>query len=86
MLAALAARKNHYTLYLMCVSQDARLLKKLRDSFRKAGKKLDMGKSCLRFKNLDGLPLDAIGEIVSSVPTESYIARYEAVKGIRRKT
>ena len=84
-LAALAAQKNNYALYLMCVYQDAALLKKLKESFRKAGKKLDMGKSCIRFKSLDGLPLDVIGEFIARVPPDDFIARYEAVKGIRKK-
>jgi len=84
-LAALAAQKNNYALYLMCVYQDAALLRKLKESFRKAGKKLDMGKSCIRFKSLDGLPLDVIGEFIARVPPDDFIARYEAVKGIRKK-
>ena len=83
--AALAAQKNYFALYLMCVYQDAALLKKLKDHYRKAGKKLDMGKSCLRFRSLDELPLDVIGEIVASVPPDAYIARYEAVKGTGKK-
>jgi len=84
-LAALAAQKNNYALYLMCVYQDAALLRTLKESFRKAGKKLDMGKSCIRFKSLDGLPLDVIGEFIARVPPDDFIARYEAVKGIRKK-
>jgi hypothetical protein len=43
-----------------------------------AGKKLDMGKSCLRFKDLDDLPLDATERIVAAVPVDDFIARYEA--------
>lgn len=46
--AGLAAQKNNYSLYLMCVYQDSRRVAWLRDRFRKAGKKLDMGKSCVR--------------------------------------
>jgi hypothetical protein len=84
-LAALAAQKNYFALYLMCVHQDAALLKKLKDRYKKAGKKLDMGKSCLRFRSLDDLPLDVIGEIIASVPPDAYIARYEAVKGVAKK-
>jgi hypothetical protein len=80
MLAALAAQKDHYALYLMCAYQDRALLGKLRDGYRKARKKLDMGKSCLRFRSLDGVLLDVVGEIVASVPPETYIARYEAAQ------
>lgn len=75
---ALAAQKNYYALYLMGVYEDSERERRLRDEFEKAGKKLDMGKSCLRFKKLDDLPLDVIGEIVASIPPEELIAHYEA--------
>ena len=52
--------------------------KTLRADFAKAGKKLDMGKSCIRFKKLDDLNLDAIGRAVAEVPVDEYIAVYEA--------
>ena len=75
---ALAAQKNHYSLYLMGVYGDPEREKWLAEEFRTAGKKLDMGKSCVRFKKLDDLPLDAIGKVVASVPPEKYIEIYEA--------
>ena len=83
--AALAAQKNHFALYLMCVFGDSGEAKKLRDGFRKAGKKLDMGKSCVRFHGLDDLPLDVIGEAIASTPPEAFIARHEAVRARRAK-
>ena len=46
--------------------------------FKKRGKKLDMGKSCLRFKSLDDLPLDVVGEVIASTPMEKYIEIYRA--------
>lgn len=76
--AALAAQKNHYALYLNGVYQDAERESWLREEFRKAGKKLDMGKSCLRFKKLDDLPLDVIGRVIAGTPPEELIAGYEA--------
>jgi len=75
--AALAAQKNHFALYLMTVYGDTKLEQELRAAFRKAGKKLDMGKSCVRFKSVDQLPLDAIGRIIAAVPPDKYIAAYE---------
>ena len=80
--AALAAQKNHYALYLMCAYMDPAQTAALEDGFRKAGKKLDMGKSCIRFKSLDDIPLDTIGKVVASTPVERYIEIYE---GTRRK-
>lgn len=75
--AALAAQKRHYALYLMNVYQDPRLEKKLVDGFEEAGKKLDMGKSCVRFRKLEDLPLDVIREIIASTKPSELIARYE---------
>ncbi|HYN82844.1 MAG TPA: DUF1801 domain-containing protein [Gemmatimonadaceae bacterium] len=78
--AALAAQKNYYTLYLMVPYGDEKELAQLQDGFRKAGKKLDMGKSCIRFKKLDDLPLDVIGESVARTSVDDYIRGYESVK------
>lgn len=78
---ALAAQKNHYAVYLMCVYASPQRAAALREQFARAGKKLDMGKSCIRFKKLDDLPLDVIGETVASVTLEDYIADYEKARG-----
>lgn len=78
--AALAAQKNYFSLYLMSVYQDSQEEGSLREEFRKAGKKLDMGKCCIRFRSLDDLPLEAIGREVGRFPVEAYIARYEAIR------
>ena len=74
----LAAQKNHFALYLMCVYGDAKKAAWLKAAFKKAGKKLDMGKACLRFRELDDLPLDVIGQVVRQTTPDQYIARYEA--------
>ena len=76
--AGLAAQKNHNALYLTDVYQDPSQAKRLKDGFRKAGKKVDMGKSCLRFQKLEDLELEVIGEIISRTPPDTFIARYEA--------
>jgi hypothetical protein len=76
--AALAAQKNAYTLYLNSVYQDGERKKWLEREFKKAGKKLDMGKSCLHFKRLEDLPLDVIARVIASTPPEQFIERYEA--------
>ena len=76
--AALAAQKRHYALYLMNVYQDGDEERRLRDAFAASGLKFDMGKSCLRFKRLDDLALDAVGATIASTPPAAFIARYEA--------
>lgn len=76
--AGLAAQKNAYSLYLNCVYSDSERELRLREAYARAGRKLDMGKCCLRFKSLDGLLRDEIGAIVASTSVEQYIAMYEA--------
>jgi hypothetical protein len=79
MFAALAAQKNYNALYLTCVYGDAERERRLREAFAAAGKKLDMGKSCIRFKLPQDLPLDTIGQLIADVPPEAFIARHDAV-------
>jgi hypothetical protein len=76
--AALASQKNHMAVYLMGVYGSTKLAAWFRAAFEKAGKKLDMGKSCVRFRKLDDLPLDAIGHVIAQVTPEQYIEVYEA--------
>jgi hypothetical protein len=45
-----------------------------------SGRKLDMGKSCLRFKRLDDLDLDLLAEVVASTPVDTFLATYERVR------
>ena len=80
---ALAAQKNYYALYVPGAYQ-AEDGERLREAFARAGKKLDMGKSCLRFRSLDDLPLDAIGEIGAATPPADFVARYEAARAAAR--
>jgi hypothetical protein len=77
-IAALASNKHYCSLHLMAPYGDPRLMKWLEARFKKSGKKLDMGKACVRFKTPDDLPLDVIGEIIAKVPPPAYIRRYEA--------
>ena len=74
--AALAAQKNHCSLYLMSAG-DRKVEARLREGFKAAGKKLDMGKSCVRFQSPDDLPLDVVGEVIALVPVERWIEIFE---------
>jgi hypothetical protein len=75
---ALAAQKNYCALYLMSASSDPAQGEALRDGFAKAGKKLDIGKSCLRFKTTDDLALDAVAKLIAATPPEKFIEIHEA--------
>lgn len=81
--AALAAQKHHFSLYLMSVYQDGEGEGGLREAFERAGKRLDMGKSCVRFRRLEDLPLEVVGEVVASTPPDAFIAAYQAARGGR---
>jgi hypothetical protein len=70
---ALAAQKSYFSLHLMGVYASPARAARLREDFEKAGKKLDMGKACVRFRKLDDLPLDVIAEVVASITPEQYI-------------
>jgi hypothetical protein len=76
---AIANQKNHIGLYLMCVYGSEKLQKELAAGFKAAGKKLDMGKSCVRFKKLDDLAMDAVARAIAAVPMARYVAMAKAV-------
>ncbi len=78
--AALAAQKRHFALYLMGPYGNPTLLAELKAGYKAAGLKLDMGKSCLRFKSLDDIALDAVGRVISRVPMATYVAAYQQVR------
>jgi hypothetical protein len=82
--AGLASQKNHLGLYLMCLYVDApevseNALGWFREAWTKAGKKLDMGASCVRFKKIEDVPLDVVAALFKKVTAKKYVAAYEAV-------
>lgn len=84
--AGLAAQKNHYALYLMSPYSNPADAARLREAFRKAGKKMDMGKSCLRFQRAEDLPLEAIGRLIKGTPPEKLIRSYESIRKTAQRT
>ncbi|TYP94092.1 protein of unknown function (DU1801) [Fodinibius salinus] len=76
----LAAQKKHNALYLMSVYQDEELQDWLEEQFEEANKPMDMGRSCLRFQNINDLPLDAIATIIAKHTPEDFIAAYEETR------
>lgn len=83
--ATLGSQKNDMTLHLMTVYGDPALMQWLKKAFQSAGKKLDMGKACVRFKKLDDLPLQVIGQIVAQVPVQSCFTRIEKFMQQRKR-
>lgn len=78
MLAALASQKRHMAVYLSGIYADEEAREKFEASYRATGKRLDVGASCVRFRKLDDLPLELIGEAVGKFGVEDFIEIYEA--------
>ena len=72
-----ALQKNHMAIYGFCIYMDEELKNRFVADWKKSGKKLDMGKSCVRFKKLEDVPLKVIGDAVKRVPMKKYIKQYE---------
>jgi len=83
--AGLAAQKHHLSLYLFCVYGHPEHEKWFREAWASTGKKLDMGKSCIRFKKPEDLALDVTGEAIRRVSARKFIAFYELATGAGRK-
>ena len=81
--AALGSQKNYLSVYLMglycgCVdgTKDTALVRWFKTAWKESGKKLNMGKACIRFKKADDLALDVLGEAIRRVPAKLYIETY----------
>lgn len=83
-LAALANQKAYMSLYLNCVYGDEASEARFRQLWAATGKKLDMGKSCVRFRSVDDLALDVIGDTISRCEVSSFISSYEASRAPTR--
>jgi uncharacterized protein YdhG (YjbR/CyaY superfamily) len=75
---SLAAQKQYYALYLMGVYADSAQEAELREQWQARGTKLDMGRSCLRFKRLEDLHEDLVAQVIAAVPMEQYVAAARA--------
>ena len=78
--ATIASQKNHMALYLMCVYGDGAHQEAFKAAWKATGKRLDMGKACVRFKKLDDLALDVIGDTIAKIGVDDYIASYRATR------
>ncbi len=82
---ALASQKNYISLYLMGIYADDASRQWFLDQYAASGKKLDLGKACLRFKALDDLPLDLVARAVARTSVADFIRLYEASRPPARK-
>lgn len=84
MYVALASQKRYMSLYLTNVYSDASVETWFTERYRATGKRLDMGKSCVRFRTLDDLPLDLVGEVVGRTPVADFVELYRASRSGRK--
>jgi hypothetical protein len=80
--AALASQKNYMAVYLSAIYAEDGSRDAFEAAYRATGKRFDVGKSCVRFRRLDDLPLEIIADAIASCPVDDFIARYEKGRGI----
>lgn len=78
--AGLASQKNHMSMYFMALyahgDSENELTRSFQEAWKKTGKKLDMGKACIRFKKLEDVPLEVVGATVKKLTAKSFIGAY----------
>ena len=77
MYAALASQKNHMAVYLMGCYMVPEVRNEFEKAYKKSGKRFDAGKSCIRFKKIDDLPLDLLGKTIASMDVNEFIELVE---------
>jgi len=83
--AAIASQKQYISLYLMSIYAFEQARENFERDWKARGKKLNVGKACIRFKNVESAPLDVIQKALSQVTVEEYVERYLEVRGSARK-
>lgn len=77
--ASLASQKNHMSLSIMAHYGGGSEAQWFKSAWARTGKKLDMGACCIRFKRLDDLPLELIGEAIRRIPARKFIEHHESL-------
>lgn len=85
MYAALANQKNHMAVYLTAIYMDEKLNQDFEKSYRETGKRYDVGKSCVRFRKLDDLPLPVIADSIRSMEMDEFINRNRGLSARKSK-
>jgi uncharacterized protein YdhG (YjbR/CyaY superfamily) len=85
MYAALANQKNHMAVYLTGIYMDETLNQDFEEKYRQTGKRYDVGKSCVRFRTLDDLPLELIGESIKAIDMQEFIERTKGLSARETK-
>ena len=74
---SIASQKNYMALHLFCIYLDPKAKASFIKAWKASGCKLDMGAACVRFKSIDDVPLDVVGDAVAAIPMDAFIKKYE---------
>lgn len=77
--AGFASQKNFMAIYLYCIYSDTDAEKNFKAEYASTGKKMDMGKCCVRFKKLEDLPLELIGKTIKAITVKKCVDHYQTV-------
>ncbi|NKC13859.1 MAG: DUF1801 domain-containing protein [Gammaproteobacteria bacterium] len=83
--ASIGWQKHHIGLYLFCVYADDTAKQWFINAWRATGKRLDMGKACVRVKDLDGVPLAVIADVFKRISAEAFMRSYEQARSTLEK-
>lgn len=84
MYAALASQKNHMAVYLSAIYADEQKREDFEEAYRATGKRYDVGKSCVRFRKLEDLPLDILAKAVASIEMDEFITLARQAGSVRK--
>ncbi len=84
MYAALASQKSYMALYIMSIYMSAESREQFEAAYKATGKRFDAGKSCIRFKKVDDLPLELVAESIAALEVEDFVDRVKNTRSQRR--
>ena len=82
---AVASQKNHMSIYMGCLQGEGRAREDFIEEYRATGKRMDLGKGCVRFKKLDDLPIDVIAKYAGALSVEKLCAIHDEYAASRRR-
>lgn len=82
--AGLASQKRHYAVYLMAIYGSDVQRERFEASYAASGRRMDIGKSCVRFRTLEDLPLDVIADAIAAVSIDEFLAMHEHSQSLRK--
>jgi hypothetical protein len=78
--AALASQKDYMSLYLNSIYANEKTRQWFVQEYKASGKRIDMGRSCVRFRNLESIPLELVGRAIAGTSVKGFIEQYEKAR------